>query len=385
MRRRRLTRAELAAETGISKPTVGESVRRLTEAGLVVDTGRADHRRPGSRPGRLVLRPGRRTPASRSRSSIAPEGVVAECRRRLRRRGVACGAAISAAGPAGRGRLRLADPRPPTRGAAPAGPARLAVVSAADPVDRPPAGWSSCRTRRSCSASSIRSRYWRRTSTDRSPSTTTSTGRPGPSATRRRPPWTTSPTSSWARGSAARSSATARSRRGHAGLAGEIAHLVTVGPDGAPSRSSRCSASSACDDRVRPRSTSTGSAPRSAPGASALRRAGSSHQRRSRRRRRARRPELVVVGGTWGARPRAPRRPHRRAPTAPPPRSGPGAPRHRRPVPHRRPRPGPAPTQGTPSPTPHDRATCRPTSTRGSPCRWGRGAIASNRGRCGGA
>ena len=29
MRRPRLTRAELAAETGISKPTVGESVRRL--------------------------------------------------------------------------------------------------------------------------------------------------------------------------------------------------------------------------------------------------------------------------------------------------------------------------------------------------------------------
>ena len=39
MQHRRLTRAELAAETGISKPTVGESVRRLTEAGLVADTG----------------------------------------------------------------------------------------------------------------------------------------------------------------------------------------------------------------------------------------------------------------------------------------------------------------------------------------------------------
>ena len=39
MRHRRLTRAELAAEVGISKPTVGESVRRLAEAGLVADTG----------------------------------------------------------------------------------------------------------------------------------------------------------------------------------------------------------------------------------------------------------------------------------------------------------------------------------------------------------
>ena len=35
----RLTRAELATRTGISKPTVGESVRRLEAAGVVVDTG----------------------------------------------------------------------------------------------------------------------------------------------------------------------------------------------------------------------------------------------------------------------------------------------------------------------------------------------------------
>src|ERR1700727_1043675 len=35
----RLTRSELAALTGISKPTVGESVRRLAAAGVVVDTG----------------------------------------------------------------------------------------------------------------------------------------------------------------------------------------------------------------------------------------------------------------------------------------------------------------------------------------------------------
>jgi predicted NBD/HSP70 family sugar kinase len=39
MRRRRLTRAELSAETGISKPSVGESVRRLAATGLVADTG----------------------------------------------------------------------------------------------------------------------------------------------------------------------------------------------------------------------------------------------------------------------------------------------------------------------------------------------------------
>ena len=36
---RRATRAELAARTGISKPTISESVRRLTEAELLVDSG----------------------------------------------------------------------------------------------------------------------------------------------------------------------------------------------------------------------------------------------------------------------------------------------------------------------------------------------------------
>ena len=36
---RQLTRAELAARTGISKPTISESVRRLTDAGLLVEAG----------------------------------------------------------------------------------------------------------------------------------------------------------------------------------------------------------------------------------------------------------------------------------------------------------------------------------------------------------
>src|SRR3954471_2045764 len=39
MDQRLLTRAQLATRTGISKPTVSESVRRLTEAGLLRDTG----------------------------------------------------------------------------------------------------------------------------------------------------------------------------------------------------------------------------------------------------------------------------------------------------------------------------------------------------------
>ncbi|WP_127500799.1 ROK family transcriptional regulator [Actinoplanes solisilvae] len=77
-RHRLLTRAELSTETGISKPTAGESVRRLTEAGLVVDTGQ---RTPGGRGrGRVgsyyALAPDVGTALA---VSIAPEGVVAEC------------------------------------------------------------------------------------------------------------------------------------------------------------------------------------------------------------------------------------------------------------------------------------------------------------------
>src|SRR6185437_4871004 len=78
MRRPRLTRAELAAEIGVSKPTAGESVRRLTERGLVVDTG---ERTPG---GRGMGRVGQYYALAEDAGtalaiSIAPAGVVAEC------------------------------------------------------------------------------------------------------------------------------------------------------------------------------------------------------------------------------------------------------------------------------------------------------------------
>jgi predicted NBD/HSP70 family sugar kinase len=140
MRQPRLTRAELAAATGISKPTVGESVRRLVTMGLVADTG---DRTPGGRGrGRVgtyyALAPGVGVALA---ASIAPEGITAECinahgtvvsrsehpiARPAHPAEVAkalCAAAtqaIAAIGPAG----------------GPGGPVRLAVVSAADPVDR---------------------------------------------------------------------------------------------------------------------------------------------------------------------------------------------------------------------------------------------------------
>ncbi|QGN33770.1 ROK family transcriptional regulator [Microlunatus sp. Gsoil 973] len=71
---RRLTRAEIAARTGISKPTIGESIRRLAASGLVHDTGERTTGR-----GRVgtyyALSPGLATALV---VGIAPEGIVAE-------------------------------------------------------------------------------------------------------------------------------------------------------------------------------------------------------------------------------------------------------------------------------------------------------------------
>ena len=134
MRHRRLTRAELAAETGISKPTVGESVRRLTEAGLVVDTGEST---PGGRGrGRVGTYYALAADAGLALAvGIAPDGVVAECVD-------AYGDTVACA------RREIGRPATPERVAATVRAAaeaarhaagrtpRLATVSAADPVDR---------------------------------------------------------------------------------------------------------------------------------------------------------------------------------------------------------------------------------------------------------
>ena len=134
MRHPRLTRAELATTVDISKPTAGESVRRLAERGLVVDTG---ERTPGGRGrGRVgsyyALSPDVGTALA---VDIAPEGVVAECVD-------AYGQTVARAGE------NISRPAEPTQVAAALRTAvtaihdrtgqvaRLAVVSAADPVDR---------------------------------------------------------------------------------------------------------------------------------------------------------------------------------------------------------------------------------------------------------
>jgi predicted NBD/HSP70 family sugar kinase len=128
----RSTRAELAAVSGLSKPTVAEAIRRLEAAGLVRDTGERTSGRGGvgsyyalSENSGVALA-----------VSIAPEGVVAET---LDAHGAVQQRVVQAV-------QRPATPRSVTRllqhaaqealRARPAESARLAVVSAADPVDR---------------------------------------------------------------------------------------------------------------------------------------------------------------------------------------------------------------------------------------------------------
>lgn len=131
MAEHRLTRAGLATVTGLSKPTVSESVRRLTDGGVLADTGErtTGRGRVGSYYaladdiGCAVV------------VSVAPEAIVAE--------------AIDVHGcVTGRTELVVERPARPAHVArsvqtcvrralrAAGSPARLAVVSAADPVDR---------------------------------------------------------------------------------------------------------------------------------------------------------------------------------------------------------------------------------------------------------
>ena len=127
----RLTRAELATLTGISKPTIGESVRRLTEVGLIRDTGERTTGR-----GRVGSYYSLAADIGCALAvSIAPEGVVAETvdvRSRVLARAVADVPRPASSAVVGSA-LRTVVAR--VRGASGAG-IRLAVVSAADPVDR---------------------------------------------------------------------------------------------------------------------------------------------------------------------------------------------------------------------------------------------------------
>ncbi|MFD5521931.1 ROK family protein [Streptomyces sp. NPDC127066] len=127
----RLTRAEIATRTGISKPTVSESVQRLEQARLVVDTGERTTGR-GRVGSYYALAPHLGTALV---ASITPHGVVAEAVDALGRAHGQVRTALQAdagqeavAEALGAAAVRL-------RGRT-GGPLRLAVVSAADPVDR---------------------------------------------------------------------------------------------------------------------------------------------------------------------------------------------------------------------------------------------------------
>lgn len=131
MRRRQATRAEIATATGLSKPTVSESVRRLSASGAVVDTG-------GRTTGRGRVGTYYALPATSGRAlvaALAPEGIVAEAidvYGEVVARSQAPVTRAPGAGTVARTLKRVthevADPS--------AGAFQLAVVSAADPVDR---------------------------------------------------------------------------------------------------------------------------------------------------------------------------------------------------------------------------------------------------------
>ncbi|CAL9522394.1 ROK family transcriptional regulator [Streptomyces griseomycini] len=127
----RLTRAEIATRTGISKPTVSESVQRLEEAGLVADTGERTTGR-GRVGSYYALSPRLGTALV---ASITPHGVVAEAVDALGRTHGRVRTDLGAdAGQEAAGRA-LAAAAEELKGRV-GGPLRLAVVSAADPVDR---------------------------------------------------------------------------------------------------------------------------------------------------------------------------------------------------------------------------------------------------------
>ncbi|MGK5683324.1 ROK family protein [Actinoplanes sp. URMC 104] len=134
MRHRRMTRAELAAEIGISKPTAGESVRRLTERGLVADTG---ERTPGGRGRGRVGSYYALTPAAgvALAVTISPGGVVAECLDVFGDRVARAGRQIERPARPSQVSAALRE-AVEEAGKAAEQPVRLAVVGAADPVDR---------------------------------------------------------------------------------------------------------------------------------------------------------------------------------------------------------------------------------------------------------
>jgi Transcriptional regulator/sugar kinase len=125
------TRAEIAAATGLSKPTVSESVRRLSAAGVVVDTGERTTGR--GRIGTYYALPG--TTGCALVVSLAPEGIVAEAIDVYGQVVARADAQVTRSPRAGHVNRTLKRVASQVIGRCP-GPVRVAVVSAAEPVDR---------------------------------------------------------------------------------------------------------------------------------------------------------------------------------------------------------------------------------------------------------
>src|SRR4051794_2385001 len=216
MAHKRATRAEIAAATGLSKPTISESVRRLEAAGAITDTGERTTGR-----GRIgtyyALAP---TTGRALVAGLAPEGIVVET---IDVYGdvVSRAEALAHGSSVGQALRELAGD----------GPYRLAVISAADPVDR---------------------ETGRLVELPDAPFLVGALDPPALLAGVVEGPVTVDNDVNWA----ARAEGRAHDfvylylgeglgcavvsddevRRGHAGVAGEIAHLVTVGPGGAAMR-----------------------------------------------------------------------------------------------------------------------------------------------------
>ena len=128
----RLTRAEIAVATHLSKPTAGESIRRLASVGLVRDTGERTNGRGGVG---SYFSLGQNVGVAIA-VSIAPEGIVVE---RINPDGSLTARHVE---PIGRPGTPRTVARLLTKAARAAldgidrAEVRVAVVSAADPVDR---------------------------------------------------------------------------------------------------------------------------------------------------------------------------------------------------------------------------------------------------------
>ena len=229
MSQRQATRSEIAAGTGLSKPTVSESVRRLSANGAVVDTGERTTGR--GRIGTYYALPA--TTGRALVASLAPEGIVAEAidvYGQVVARSQAPVTRSPGAGQVARTLKRVA-------GEVANGPCRLAVVSAADPVDR---------------------ESGRLVELPDAPFLLGALNAPavlaklvdGPVTVDNDVNWAARAEHSHGRAAGVRDFvylflgeglgcavvADGEVRRGHAGLAGEIAHLVTVGPRGVAMR-----------------------------------------------------------------------------------------------------------------------------------------------------